>query len=517
MWPHLPILFVDDEPDVLRAIQRTVAHAGWEVRGAGSAQEGIAVLEREDIGVVISDYRMPRVDGVAFLSQVRERWPDTERILLTAYADEGALERGINEAAIGRFLRKPWKRQVLVAIIEQAMEHVRVRREHAVLVERVKNKNDELMYLNELLQTRVEASDRALVGIRRRWDVALNAISDAIAVVGEGFRLEGVNLAAAQLAGLDDAAQLEGRRCHEALWRSSQPCTGCPLEAGSGKVIVKEPRALGRPESERHYDARAYRLPGDGRSHLCVYRDITREVAFAKEAARVDKMAAIGRLAGGVAHEINNPLHGILSFVQLAQKDDVQKDKLQRYHEVIYECAVRCRDIVQSLRDFSRQPKAGEERVVDLGQLIDKTLVLFEPSAEVAVERQDQLGSASCIGNANQLQQVLTNLVQNAIDASPKQGKVRVRLERDGSELVVAVEDTGPGVPPELRERIFEPFFTTKPEGVGTGLGLSISHGIMREHGGRLVVGEAAGGGARFEMRLGEAASAPAAGQGGTP
>lgn len=494
MIHQLPILVVDDEEEVLKALRRTVEHEGWAVTTAGGPEQALELIETQEFAVVVSDYRMPKIDGVELLVRVREKWPETERVLLTAYADEGALERGINDAGISRFMRKPWKRDVLVSVLRQALDQSRIRREHAILLERVRNRNEELVYLNQRLQSQVEASDQAIMSFRRRWDVALNAISDGIIVVGAELRIEGANDAAAALAG-QPLEELEGQRCHEALFRNSQPCQGCPLESGAARLTVR------RDGRDRFIDARTYKLPGGQVSHLCVYRDITREVAFEAEAAQMEKLAAVGRLAGGIAHEINNPLHGILSFVQLAQKQGVPPDKLARYHEVIYECAIRCRDTVQSLKSFARQPQPAEQRILDPAEIVKKALILFHGN-DVAIRTQFDSPAARCLANANQLQQVVVNLVQNAIDASPKGGSIQVVVGIDGDNVLLSVEDQGKGVTADLRERIFEPFFTTKPEGVGTGLGLAISHGIMRDHRGSIRVANAVLGGARFEARL---------------
>jgi len=491
----LPLLIVDDEPDVLRALERTIATAGLPVVATTSPEEAIRWISQREFSAVISDYWMPKVDGVKVLTAVREKSPHTERLLLTAYADSEALERGINEAAISRFLRKPWKRAVLLAILEQAMQQSRLRRERDLLLSRLHNRNQELSYVNRLLQSRVEASDRDMVRFRWRWDVALNAISDAILVVDDGYRIEGANEAAATLAGVT-AEYLESRICHRAVFHRPEPCGGCPLGTGTGQVVSGEALA------QRIFDARAYALGGVPASHLCVYRDITGELKFQQEAAHVEKMAAIGRLAGGIAHELNNPLHGILSFVQIAQKQGVVGDKVARALEVIHECALRCRDIVGSMRDFSRRPQAPEWRSVDLNDVCDKAIVLFGATGGRRIERIAGPERAACAGNANQLQQVLVNLIQNAIDASPPEGIVRIGVSRDVATVTMWVEDQGPGVPSPLRTKIFEPFYTTKPEGMGTGLGLSISHTIMQEHGGSLCVLDAASGGARFEASL---------------
>jgi two-component system, NtrC family, sensor kinase len=481
----LPILFVDDEADVLRALGRTAERQGWRAVLASGGADALEKLAAQTFAVVISDFRMPGMDGIEFLAQVRQRHPDVERVLLTAYADIDALERGINDAGIGRFLRKPWSREMLVEIIEQCLLVGRMRRERQVLLERIENRNQELVYLNELLRKDADESARAAVGYRRRWDAALHAISDPILIVSNELRVEVANDAAARVAG-KPSTELEGHTCHEVLFGSAAVCDGCPIEKSAGRV-----RQRGKV-----YDAHAYPLPG---AHLCVYRDVTREVAMQEQAVHVEKMAAIGRLAGGVAHELNNPLHGILSFVQLAQKPEVPKEKLSRFHEVIMECALRCRDIVQSLRDFSRSAPV-EKRAVPLSEICAKALVLFAALEErIDVEHRD---SAHAFGNSNQLQQIVVNLIQNAADATAGNARIRVTSFADGEHAVIAVEDAGPGVPLEQRERIFEPFFTTKPEGVGTGLGLAISHSLTTEHGGTLRVFDSGLGGARFELRL---------------
>lgn len=493
----LPILFVDDETSILRALERTAEASGWRVVAMSSPLEALKTFENREYAVVVSDFRMPQMDGVDFLARVRELSPDTERILLTAYADEEALERGINDAGISRFLRKPWKREMLVTILGQAVQQARLRRENELLASRLSNRNEELSYLNELLASRVAESDVALQGFRRRWDAALNAISDPLIMVDGDYRLEGANDAASEMGGVA-IADMEGRKCHEILFKRSSPCANCPM----GKAEETTARVTLEDEGEQSFfDVRAYPLPASRATYLCTYRDVTRALMLERDMANVDKMAAIGRLAGGVAHEINNPLHGILSFVQLAQKPEVPPDKLVRYHDVIKECALRCRDIVQSLRDFSRQAKVADRAVIDLNMVCEKAMVLFEANGR-RLEHARFGGDATAFGNSNQLQQVLVNLIHNAIDASPQNGLVKVSVETDGGEWVMAVEDQGSGVSEAERKKIFEPFYTTKPQGQGTGLGLSISHNIMREHGGSLRVGTASIGGARFEVRL---------------
>ncbi|MEO1481614.1 MAG: ATP-binding protein [Myxococcota bacterium] len=491
---HYSILFVDDETPILKALDRTASAMGWAAVTSSNPLNALDLIEDTEFAVVVADFRMPQMDGVELLAEVRRRCPRSERILLTAFADEDALERGINEAGISRFLRKPWKREMLVNILEQAMQQAGLRRENAILMDRVRSRNEELSYLNQLLRERIDEKETSLIRFRRRWDVALNAISGPIVILNRDLRVEGANDAALAVSTLDDHQALESQYWPDIAFPGRDLSEVVPIAEGQSRLTLEE---LGKV-----YDVRAYPIPGAEDSCLIIYQDVSRIVAFEKEAAHMDKMAAIGRLAGGVAHEINNPLHGILSFVQLAQKPSVPDEKLRRYHEVIRECALRCRDIVQSLRDFSRKAKSTDRQPVSLHQVCKKSVLLFESIDGKSVEIDIRCREGWVNGSSSQLQQVLVNLIQNALDASPDNGVVRVSVDSDDEVAMLAVDDSGPGVSVGETDRIFEPFYTTKPEGMGTGLGLAISHNIVQEHGGALKVLGSELGGARFEVRL---------------
>lgn len=210
-----------------------------------------------------------------------------------------------------------------------------------------------------------------------------------------------------------------------------------------------------------------------------------------------EKLAGIGRLAAGVAHEMNNPLGVILGYTRLLRRraDPAVAEDLA----VIEEEALRAREIVEGLLDLSRPlPAAGE--VVDLRELSDDVVSRLGEARLLDGVHVSVDGRAAAPGHPDKLRQVLVNLVRNAVEAAGAGGEVAVRLsERDGT-AEVAVEDSGPGIPADRRTRLFEPFFTTKPR--GTGLGLAVSRAIARAHGGDLAADPARERGARFALSL---------------
>ncbi len=240
---------------------------------------------------------------------------------------------------------------------------------------------------------------------------------------------------------------------------------------------------------------------------LGIVRDVTDERRLAEQLLQQEKLAALGQLVSGVAHELNNPLAGVIAFSQLLLAEDAGKVDQRRAIETIHEEARRAAKIVSNLLTFARQ-HTPERRTTDLNQVVADTLELRGYAMRVAgIEVRSELDSALPLTWADpfQLQQVFLNLLGNAEQAlrdHPGERRVTLRTAQAGDRLHVTVTDTGPGISPEYLGRIFDPFFTTKPVGEGTGLGLSISDGIVREHGGRIVAENAAGGGARFVVEL---------------
>ena len=211
---------------------------------------------------------------------------------------------------------------------------------------------------------------------------------------------------------------------------------------------------------------------------------------------QAEKLAGVGRLAAGVAHELNNPLSVMLGFLTLHRRNAT--GRLAKDLWRVEQEAMRCKEIVRDLLDLSRPGSAVDLSPVDLRELCDEVVSGLRESGQLPTARVSVEGIGMADGDRSKLRQVLVNLLKNAAEASGTDGSVRVRVASSTSGVEVAVSDSGSGVAPAARARIFEPFFTTKPS--GTGLGLAVSRAIARAHGGDIIIGQGELGGALFAL-----------------
>jgi len=236
-------------------------------------------------------------------------------------------------------------------------------------------------------------------------------------------------------------------------------------------------------------------------------RDITEVKRLEEQLIQAEKLAAMGQMLAGVAHELNNPLTAILGASELVRDRAGIDENTKRQLEMTHRQARRAARIVQNLLEFSR-PAAPQKKALDLNSVVDRTLQLHEHSLRrnsIQVDFHPSPGLPSTIGDANQLIQVFLNLVGNAEQAIREirpSGRIQIRLGQRGARIFATVQDDGPGIKPEVLPRIFDPFFTTKRPGGGTGLGLSICMSIVREHGGDMEVESLPAGGAAFTVYL---------------
>jgi signal transduction histidine kinase len=231
----------------------------------------------------------------------------------------------------------------------------------------------------------------------------------------------------------------------------------------------------------------------------------TREKALKEAQAQLiqtEKLAAFGQLGAGIAHEVKNPLAGILGYVQLSLRKTEPETVLHNNLKIIERETKRCRTIIDNLLKFARQEKV-ERKPLGVNQVVEDTAALVDHQLGmhgIRLEKELAQDLPAILGNGNQLQQILLNLLLNAQQAMEGTGgKIRITTGRTGDgRAEVRISDTGPGIPKEIQARLFEPFFTTKPAGKGTGLGLSVTYGIVKDHKGEILVESDAGRGATF-------------------
>jgi len=257
---------------------------------------------------------------------------------------------------------------------------------------------------------------------------------------------------------------------------------------------------------ERHFQTVRFPLTDYKQSVIgvcTIARDVTEEMELRDQLVQAAKLAAVGKLAAGVAHEINNPLTGVLAYAEDIIEDLPEDSTLREDMEVIIRETMRCRDIVRNLLDFSRADKPDLTKVT-LNLVVENSLMLVHKlpqfrNISITTDLQKDLPRVEC--DIHQLQQVVLNLMMNAAEAMSDNGRIIIRTIHDRSHgrCVIEVEDNGPGIPANMVDKIFEPFYSTK----GTnGLGLAVSWGIVERHKGSIEVDEAPGGGAIFRVIL---------------
>jgi two-component system NtrC family sensor kinase len=337
-----------------------------------------------------------------------------------------------------------------------------------------------------------------------------------------------------------------GEKCYQKFKGRTEKCAICPID----EILVKGKKTYTYMDQDslgHHYELSASLFQDEkGEEYILeTMRDITaqkklesqvqeytrnlektnRELENALKSLKetqvqliqVEKMAAVGQLAAGVAHELNNPLGGILGYSQFALEKVNQKplgqfgpedtaDFLQ-YLGDIEQQTKRCRAIIQNLLKFSRSSRKEEFESTDLNQVVNETLTFTRHQVEkskvkLLLSLQENLPPIP--GHASQLQQVFTNLILNAVQAMPQGGTLTVStaVHQQQDEIHISFADTGEGIPEENLDKIFEPFFSTKKVGEGTGLGLSVSYGLIRNHGGEIKVTSRTGEGTVFTVVL---------------
>ena len=343
---------------------------------------------------------------------------------------------------------------------------------------------------------------------KRQWEATFDALSQGIALVGTDFGIIRANTAFAALVGAS-LPEVVGQHVSHALFGEPHGLADLLAAARNGE---RPPSLVRRSERLRRIlrvSATATTATAEPLALVVAAEDITEQKALEAQAIQSEKMAAVGTLVSGVAHELNNPLTSIAGLAEflLEQPEDAVPDR--DHLRVIAEEAQRAGGIVRNLLTFARKGTAQREPV-DLSDVVRRTLFLMGWELKlqnITVEQHLAADLPPVRGDRQQLQQVVLNLMSNAAQAVaalppglPRRIALSTAAEHD--RVVVSVADTGLGIPADVVPQIFSPFFTTKPLGEGTGLGLFISYGIVEGHGGTLTAESRPGAGATFTVSL---------------
>ena len=371
--------------------------------------------------------------------------------------------------------------------------------------------NASLLQRLQVANADLELSRWQLINSRNTLRTLFDSLPISMYIVDSGYRIVSVNQHRAQRAGVPPQ-ELVGKKCYEAFFGRQSPCPGCKVHE---TFLNKQPthRLWKQWDQERaplEWEIDSYPIMTDQQVNqvIVIEQDVTEKRRLEASLIQSEKLAAVGQLAAGIAHEINNPLTAILANAQMLAREIDPDDDRQELVEMIHMAGAQAAQVVRNLLDLARKEQYRFE-YTDINRTIQSALQLLHHEIvardiDLVLELDPELPKAPC--SPDHLQGVWINLVSNAIDAidaapdGPRQ--VRIKSGRQGDEIFVSVSDTGEGIPQHRLNRIFEPFYTSKAVGRGTGLGLSVCHRIIKQHEGRLLVDSTEGMGATFTAWL---------------
>jgi len=524
------VLFVDDEGNILRSIKRLFMEESYEVLTTNSGEKALELLkDGQDIGLIVSDQRMPGMLGVDLLKQASEISPDTLRIILTGYTDINAAIDAINKGGAYQYITKPWKDDELIQIVRDAVYRYSLIRENKRLTEIVKRQNEELKQWNDQLQYRVQEQTIEIRESEQKFRKLFDEAPVGYHEVNKEGDITNVNYSELEMLGYT-AEEMLGKpiwtftaepetikQVFEARIAGDLPpgqafeCTYCRKD-GTSLVVLAGDKLL----KDRAGMITGIRTTIQNITELKQTEE--KMASLQKQLYQAQKMEAVGRLTGGIAHDFNNLLTIIKGYSQLGLIGLKENNSLKGNIGEIYKASERATDLTRQLLAFSRN-QIMEMKVLDLNFLLhnlDKMLRrAIGEDIELVSILADDLGRVKA--DPGQIEQVIMNLVVNARDAMPSGGKLtietaNVQLDElyahrcigaaPGCYVELSVSDTGTGMTPEVKDHIFEPFFTTKEKDRETGLGLSVVYGIVKQTGGNIWVDSEPGQGTVFRIHL---------------
>jgi len=547
------VLIVDDRDDSIQFLSEYILDPnGYKYIVAKDGETGLRRALTENPDLIIMDLKMPKMSGLEVLAALRERNVNIPVILMTFHGSE---ETAVQAFRLGArdYMRKPYDIQEMLNSIERALTEVRLRAERDQLTRNI-------MQVNRQLERRVKelsilySIGKSVTALLDTEKVLSRIVEAAVYVTGaeegslmlvdeesgelymraarglgekyaRGFRLRVEDSIAGQVVktGRPFLESGDAQRLKVKTGYLVKSLMYVPLKAGQEVigVLSVDNKVSNTPftESDLYLLSALADYAAIAIVNARLYDEVknfseeleqkvierTKELKEAQEQLiQSEKLASIGQLAAGVAHELNNPISVMLGFAQAILRKMPEDDPLRKPLSTIEREGLRCKAIIQNLLDFARRNKPALQPV-DVNQVLEAACVLIEHQMSldnIVVTKGYAPDLPRVLADPNQLQQVFVNIIQNAYQAMPEGGTLRLVTRSLGDEVQIIFADTGIGIPPENIKRIFDPFFTTKEVGQGTGLGLSVSYGIVEQHGGTIEVESQVGEGTTFIIKL---------------
>ncbi|HPA71233.1 MAG TPA: ATP-binding protein [Spirochaetota bacterium] len=507
------ILYIEDDAGLARLFQKKMLAAGYSVDLAADGREGLSMYAAGKFDLVATDYMVPEIDGLGVLRTIVKEENHSPVVMVTGTGSEEvaveALKLGAADYIIkdvdGNYL------ELLPALVHKVLQN-------EMVVEERRHAEREAAMLRSYLQNVIDSMPSIIVG------------------VDSDLRITQWNVRAETATGTL-LAEARGRPVHELFPQLRDRVDIMKSVFKSGNASSRERIAVPVQGKMRHYDMMVYPLSGDERGAVIRIEDVTRLVRVEEMMVHAEKMRCVLGLAAGISHEINNPLSGVVLGTQnvlrrlspslcqnreIAVECGVELDDVWRYldrrgivqmMEGINSMGQRAGEIIDYMLKFSRGGE-GAAREVDLRALVERCLEMASHDYELmnrcnfsvietVKEYQENMPGVICA--EAELEHVLFNLIKNAGQSLRHVEAPRLSLEvrGDGSDALIVVEDNGPGMDEETRQRIFEPFYSRRAHGEGMGLGLSVCYIIVSQmHGGEITVDSAPGKGSRFTVKI---------------
>ena len=397
-------------------------------------------------------------------------------------------------ASVTLFFERIWKIYQQISKDKQALQGVR----------------DELLFLNQNLESLVAERTKELALSEHKYRRIFEVSRDMILVTRTDGRIINMNPAGYEILGYEkDDGSFSPKTfadffVHDTEWQAVKHAIERHAFISNAEVSLKH-----KAEKQIRVLVSASRDMGfsdkEDTIHFFV-RDIEQRRQIEEQIAQADKLASIGQLSAGIAHEINNPLGVILGYTQLLIRNEVADTEKYNDLKTIEKQVRNCKSIVEDLLNFARSSKPNED-IIRVDDALDDVINFIQQHAgldDIKVERQYQAAVPEMLLDEKKIKQVFINLIMNAKHAIGKEGSLSISTGFNPVEgqVIVRIADTGHGIEEKNLARIFDPFFTTKPTGEGTGLGLSVSYGIIKNHGGEIQVESKVGKGSTFTIVL---------------